>query len=243
MDRNILLFLALFVGIVVLVGAFVVLMRKRTKTVEERLFEWLAVDRGWRYYEEDVVGLSSRISHLADFGRARKALRSIAAGEDDQGNRVFFFNHDDIAQGSSATGYTIPSWSVCLIESREAFGLDLMIIARVVKFLEGMLKRLKPFSSDLKEIPVAEESFKGFILMANDETICRQVIHNGMIEKFVRYVGLVPLALSVQIRGNMLAVYTDQPNRTLHKAKDFETLHRIARGLYESVRGSVRGRV
>ncbi len=228
MTKDIQIFAVLFVAVIAAVIIFVIKMQKRTEKAKQNLFEKIANSKNFTYYRKDILGLKTKISVLADFGRSRKPIEHIVAGEED-GNRVYLFNHGDIAQGSSSSGYTIPSWSVCLIEAKNNFGLNVMIFRGVIGFLGDMLIKHKPFSPHLVEVKVDDAGFKDYIVMAIDRDKCGIAINNGMLKIFSKHKKNFKLPMSFQANGNFLAVYTDQPNRSLHNTEQFENLLRFAK--------------
>ncbi len=252
MDPNLILFLILAIC---MFGGFIsllIFLRKRAEKQEIDLFKKLSQRLGFSYCEGDAINLQNKIAFLgSDFAKSPvNPLKRVVYGVEGE-NSVYLFNRNGPVVGSGKNS-VIPSWSVCLIETRRSFGFEAVIFHRSSSagFLE--LKEYKIALERLREVEVDKPEFAKpqpnrfgitfigdkYILKTNDLTKCQKAVEKGMIDIFLKYkqnfnVMGMNMMMAVHIKDNLLAVYTDHPSASLNKVEQFEHLYLFAKEIKE----------
>lgn len=197
------------------------------------LFEELAERLGFSFFAQDSIGLKKKIDGLIDFGLIDESIDNIVIGKNRE-MEIYFFSCDDEPISSGLKDMVVPTWSVCLLETKESFKFDISVFQKKVWF--GKIKKYKFFSKDWHEVKMKNLDLEKYVIMTTDPLRFDKVMNDGLMDVFLKYSKtyrgkLIPQCISLQIKDNLLTLYADQFN--FDSPDEFIECYNHANEIYE----------
>jgi hypothetical protein len=224
----------LSVGVVValLVALTVYGIRKGAQEFEKErneLFREFADKHGLQYSNVDTFNLQNKIASMAGFGIAKNPLKNIVFIPTDQGD-MYLFNQMKITGKSGSSQRSV--FTVCLIVSKRKYGVDYIINEAVSALNASITRDMGSIVPGTGIIELGDKVFDDrFIVNGQYPESIKELLDEDMKKFLFDAANRFSVQLSLQIKGNMLAVYNSASSkRNVYKVTDLEALVDIAKG-------------
>ncbi len=212
-------------------------IRKGTQEFEKErseLFRLFADKHGFQYSNVDTFNLQKKIASMVGFGIAPIPLKNIVFMPTDQGD-IYLFDQMKIT-GKSASSQR-SAFTVCLIESKRKYGVDFIINEAVSALNASITRDMGSIVPGTGIIELGDKVFDDrFILCGQHPESIKELLDEDMKKFLFDSANRFSLQLSLQIRGNMLAVHNSASSkRNVKSVTDLEALVDIAKGFPLSI--------
>ena len=224
----------LIVGVVVvlLIVLTVYAIRKGTQEFEEernKLFGQFADKHGFQYSNVDTFNLQKKISSMAGFGIAEIPLKNIVFIPTDRED-IYLFDQMKITGRSASSQRGV--FTVCLIVSKKKYGADFTINEAVSALNASITRDMGSIVPGTGIIELEDKVFDDrFIVNGQHPDSIKELLDEDIKKFLFDAANRFSLQLSLQIKGNMLAVHNSASSkRNVEKVTDLEVLVDIAKG-------------
>lgn len=224
----------LSVGVVValLVVLTVYGIRKGAQEFEKErneLFEQFADKHGFQYSNVDTFNLQNKIASMVGFGIAKNPLKNIVFIPTDQGD-IYLFDQMRITGKSASSQRSV--FTVCLIVSKRKYGVEFTINEAVNALNASITRDMGSIVPGTGIIELGDKVFDDrFILNGQHPDSIKELLDEDMRKFLFDSANRFSVQLSMQIRGDMLAVHNSASSkRNVKTVTDLEALVDIAKG-------------
>ena len=223
--------------IVGVVAAFLVVLtvygiRKGAQEFEKErneLFRQFADKHDVQYANVDTFNLQNKIACMAGFGIAKNPLKNIVFIPTNQGD-IYLFDQMKITGKSSSSQRDV--FTVCLIVSKRKYGADFTINEAVNALNASITRDMGSIVPGTGIIELEDKDFDDrFIVNGQHPESIKELLDEDMKKFLFDSANRFSVQLSMQIKGNMLAVHNSASSkRNVEKVTDLEALLDIAKG-------------
>lgn len=228
----------LLVGIAIVIATvfFLVLVvylsRKRVKDLKEErkgLFEQYAENQGARFIEDDVFGLQDKIGSIAGISVAGNQLQNIVSQPEGE---LHIYLFDQLKIPRKSTGSQWGFFTICFVELKNSLGLDVVINEAENKRAANITRDMGGLISGMEFLTFDDNMFDDrFVVTTKQYDNAKKLLDNDMRNFLMDNAKKVPVPLSIQIKGNLIAVYSSALSaKSIETEKGLGVLADIVKG-------------
>lgn len=231
--KPLLIAISIVTAIVLFLTLVVYLIRKKVRDLKEarkKLFEQYAQNKKVQLAEDDVFGLQEKIGTMVGLGVAGNPLKNIACLPGDRGDILLF---DQLKIPRSNAGSEWGVFTICFIEAARPFGADIILNEAVNETAANVTRDMGELIPGMAILTFDDQLFDGrFVVTSEQEENAKNLLNKEVREFLITSAKKVPVPLSIQIKGNYLAVYSSASSTTsLETEAGLDVLVDIANGL------------
>lgn len=218
--------------VVLLIVLTVYAIRKGAQEFEKErneLFRQFADKHGFQYSNVDTCNLQKKIASMAGFGIAEIPLKNIVCIPTDQ-KEIYLFDQMKITGRNTSSQRGV--FTVCLIVARRKYGADFTINEAVNALNASITRDMGSIVPGSGIIELEDKVFDDRFIVYGQHPDNIKELFDEETKKFVcDSANRLSVQLSLQIKGNMLAVYNaPSSKRNVEKVTDLEVLVDVAKG-------------